>query len=61
MNEIEFREAVETDIDDMVDLWWMMQESHDKYDSRFYRNLGQEKCKKSALRYFTELLKKKLA
>ena len=58
MKEIKYRDATNTDLDDLVDLWWIMQESHDKYDPRFYKNIGQEECKKTSRLYFTELLKK---
>ncbi len=58
MEEIKYREAHESDINELVDLWWLMQESHDSYDSRFYSNLGQKDCKKLSSQYFADLLKK---
>ena len=59
MKKIQYREAYERDLDDLADLWWIMQKSHDAYDALLYANLGQKQCKNLTKIYFTELLKAK--
>lgn len=58
MDEIEYRPACDSDLEALTALWWDMQSSHDSYSSRYYRNIGPEKCKDLCHNYFKDLLRK---
>lgn len=49
-------EATETDLFQMVDLWWEMQSTHDNYDLNYYHTKTEYECRELAKRYFKEFL-----
>jgi len=57
MDQIEYRPATAYDLEGLVELWWLMQNSHDPYCPVFYKNVGAEQSKTICHRYFTDLLK----
>lgn len=56
MSQIEYRAASAHDLGEPVELWWLMQKSHDAYCPVFYNNAGPEESKTICIRYFADLL-----
>ncbi len=56
MSAIEYRQARAEDLEGLVELWWVMQSSHDAYSPGYYKNVGAEESKSICRRYFLHLL-----
>lgn len=57
MSQIEYRLAGIHDLEELSELWWLMQESHDAYSPIFYKNVGVEECKSICRSHISGLLK----
>ena len=51
-----YRDATESDIDAMFELWWEMQSSHVAYDATWYGLKPKEECRPSCVERFRKFL-----
>ena len=51
-----YRDAIASDVDALVDMWWQMQSSHHAYEPDWFEDIGEEACKASWRTHYAELL-----